>query len=370
MRRFRRSRPVAPAVLAACCALAASALAYNAQPGLQLLWSRVADLHGEKGAVESAEFSPDGEHIVSGSKYDNRVVVWRVLDGSVVWQRVLDDEVERAGFSPDGQYVVSTGEDETLRLWRAADGEPLGTIPLTAAVDGMAFSPDGRLLVTGKEGGRVQAWAMPQMELRATAEHGDTVNSVTFTPDGRHVITASEDSTAKLWRLPELALVRTYELGQPEYLISARLSPDGQLLAAGAEKGFVAVWDFETGKRLARFNHTGRKVEAVAWTKDGRFLAVAGHDDHIRLVARSDFGAQYLPFVMQTEATGPAEYLDFSPNGGLLVSAHEDGTIRLWLYRAGDPDLNIRSHRELTRRQRAAAEKRQAERAAQGIPSK
>ncbi len=367
LRTFRRSC----AALLPVAALAPGPLAaYNAHPGLQLLWSRVADLNGEAGAVESAEFSPDGQFIVTGSKYDNRVVVWRVLDGTVVWQRVLEQEVERAAFSPDGRFVVSTGEDETLRLWRAADGEPLGARPLDAAVDGLAFSPDGRLLVTGKEGGAVQAWTMPNLDLAATAAHGDTVNSVAFTRDGTHVVTASEDSTAKLWRLPDLAPVRTFELGLPHYLISVRLSPDQRLLAAGAEAGFVAVWDFATGRRVARFNHTGRKVEAVAWSPDGRFLAVAGHDDHIRLVATADLGASYLPFVFQSTATGPAEYLDYSPNGALLASAHEDGTLRLWLCRSGDPDINLRSHHELIRQQKAAAERRRAERAAQRVPAK
>lgn len=364
--RTRRARRIAFVFVA----LAGALGAYNVQPGLQLLWSRAADLNGEKGAVESAEFSSDGQLIVSAAKYDNRLVVWRVLDGTVLWQRVLDDEIERAGFSPDGQYVVSAGEDETLRLWRARDGEPLGAVPLDSAVDGLAFSPDGSLLVTGKEGGLVQSWSMPEMKPLHTARHGQTVNSVTFTRDGRYVATAGMDSLVKLWRVSDLTLVRTFELGQAAGLITVRISPDQKLVAAGAMEGHVGVWDLETGKRLARFNHTGRKVEAVDWSKDGRFLAVAGHDDHIRLVATKDLGATYLPYAALTEATGPAEYLDFSPNGAFLVSAHEDGTIRLWLYRAGDPDLNIRSHRELQQRQREAAAKRRAEREQQGLPAK
>ena len=196
------------------------------------------------------------------------------------------------------------------------------------------------------------------------------VESAEFSPDGQFVVTASEDSTAKLWRASDLSLVRTYELGKPGYLISVRISPDQQLIAAGAMEGYVAVWELATGKRIALINHTGRKVEAVDWSKDGRFLAVAGHDDHIRLVATKDLGAAYLPYAHLSESTGPAEYLDFSPNGALLVSAHEDGTIRLWLYRSGDPDLNIRRHRELTHRQRETAEKRKAERARKGVESR
>ena len=46
----------------------------NASPFLQLLWARLGDIHGEVGAVESAEFSSDGRYIVSGGKYDNSLV--------------------------------------------------------------------------------------------------------------------------------------------------------------------------------------------------------------------------------------------------------------------------------------------------------
>ena len=64
----------------------------TATPFIQLMWSRVADINGEAGAIESAEFSPDGRTIISGAKYDNTLTLWRALDGTVVWQQVLDDE--------------------------------------------------------------------------------------------------------------------------------------------------------------------------------------------------------------------------------------------------------------------------------------
>jgi hypothetical protein len=37
-----------------------------AQVALNRVWARLADLNGELGSVESAQFSPDGRFIVSG----------------------------------------------------------------------------------------------------------------------------------------------------------------------------------------------------------------------------------------------------------------------------------------------------------------
>ena len=53
---------------------------------LEPVWSRVADALGEIGSVESAEFSPDGKHIISGTKYDNSVIMWRTSDGTELWR--------------------------------------------------------------------------------------------------------------------------------------------------------------------------------------------------------------------------------------------------------------------------------------------
>ena len=351
----------------------ATLAAQTGVPSIQLLWSRLGDLNGEAGAVESAEFSPDGKFIVSGSKYDNRVMVWRVYDGSKVWERDADGEVERAAWSPDGNYIVSTGEDETLRLWRATDGEPLVTIPLNAGVDGMAFSPDGKILVTGKEettkgkGGVVQAWEMPELKLQHSTTVTGTVNSITFTCDGQLVLAGGAPNHVHVLNAADLSLVRSFE-GVPDQTVSS-VRENGGLVAASAKGGYVCVWQLADGKKVAQFNHTNVKVEAVEWSNDGQFLLVAGKDPHIRIVRRSDLGLKNVPAIYVAPKTGPVEFLDFSPNGGTLVSCGEDGTVRLWLWEAGLSGLGDGQHRELMKRQKAASEKRQAERVAKGVKS-
>ena len=339
-------------------------------PFLQLLWARLGDLNGEIGAVESAEFSRDGKLIVSGGKYDNSLVVWRTIDGTVVWRRELDDEIERAGFSPDGRFVVSAGEDQSLQLWKVADGELVASIPLDAAVDGMAFSPDGRVLVTGKEGGVVQAWSFPDMELVRNIKLGGTINSVTFTRDGRYLALAGHPNNVWVLEADDFEIVHTLEGFPGVAAISVRIADDKGLIAAGQIGGYVSVWDLKSGELVSRFNHTGYKVEAVCWTNDGNYLLAAGLNEHIRVVRTVDLGMENVPVAHLSPPAGRTEYLDFAPNGSSLVSAHEDGTVRLWLWKSGDLDINIKHHRALQERQRQAAEQRQADRAAKGIKSR
>ena len=82
--------------------------------------------------------------------------------------------------------------------------------------------------------------------------------------------------------------------------------------------------------------------------------------------ARTESGLQVPPAAFTSQQTGRAEHLDFSPNGATLVSAHEDGTIRLWLWHSGDEVVNWKHHRALQKRQKAKAAARRADRSAAG----
>ena len=59
------------------------------------------------------------------------------------------DLVRSAQFSPDGQRLVTTSDDNTARLWDAASGKPLGE-PMEHGghVRSAQFSPDGQRVVT------------------------------------------------------------------------------------------------------------------------------------------------------------------------------------------------------------------------------
>ena len=61
--------------------------------------------------------------------------------------------VNSAQFSPDGQRVVTASEDKTARLWDAASGKPIGEpMKHEDAVSSAQFSPDGQRVVTASDG--------------------------------------------------------------------------------------------------------------------------------------------------------------------------------------------------------------------------
>ena len=95
----------------------------------------------DKDPVFSAQFSPDGQRIVTASVDGARL--WDTASGKPIGEPMKHAAwVLSAQFSPDGQRVVTASKDNTARLWDAASGTPIGE-PMRheAAVNVSAVQP-------------------------------------------------------------------------------------------------------------------------------------------------------------------------------------------------------------------------------------
>ncbi|KAI0037444.1 WD40 repeat-like protein, partial [Auriscalpium vulgare] len=77
-------------------------------------------LEGHTEQVQSVAYSPDGQHIVSGS-YDKTIRIWDAHTGQPVGTPFEGhtDFVQAVACSPDGQHIVSCSYDKTIRIWNA-----------------------------------------------------------------------------------------------------------------------------------------------------------------------------------------------------------------------------------------------------------
>jgi dipeptidyl aminopeptidase/acylaminoacyl peptidase len=94
-----------------------------------------------------------------------------------------DEWVNSAQFSPDGQRVVTASEDTTARLWDAATGKQIGEpMKHEDKVTSAQFSPDGQRV--------------------ATTVSRPSVLSAQFSQDGQWEATTVSGQTARLWDVP------------------------------------------------------------------------------------------------------------------------------------------------------------------------
>ncbi len=218
--------------------------------------------------ITSARFSPVDRQLLATASYDGTVRIWRIGERRVL--HVLEHRepnaparaVRAAVFSPDGRRVVSAGDDGTLRLWDAGSGAAVGTIELGSPVLCVAYSADGRRILAGSDNGRAVIFDVATLKpLVRYLGHTAAIDAVAFSPDGRRALTGSADRTAKLW----------------DTVVDDAIAAD-DVAAENAGEPQEADGALRDGKEMLTLSHHDRAVTSVAFSPDGRSILTAGLD--------------------------------------------------------------------------------------------
>jgi WD40 repeat protein/serine/threonine protein kinase len=308
-------------------------------------------LRGHVSFVYDVAFSPDGTRAASAA-WDGTVRLWDVTTGRQTALLRHDQShsdptfVASVAWHPNGSQLASVTRDDTITLWDLATGKPrhVFTAP-TGQWTGDAravFNPAGTLLAAGSRDGTVRLWDVvtgkPAGELHG---HEGPALEAAFSPDGNQIASVGYDRTVRLWDVSTHALVKVLP-GVEGYRMA--YSKDGRLLAVGTQSGHVHLWDARTYQELADLPHHNR-VLGLAFNPSGTRLATGCGDNTIRLWDLATWQEV-------CELRGHESYvhaLSFSPDGTRLASASGDFTVRIWdtvlpSVRARPPDASFLPH--------------------------
>ena len=240
-------------------------------------------------------------------------------------------------FDPDGTHYAAGDGAGDVRLWDLSTGavEQLPE-PHRGQVTTLAFSLDGHLVISGGFDNAVKVWDTSTGTVRTLRRHLRPVSDVAISPDGQRLATTSDDGTARVWDLagdadqelliePNATAAVAFDPMRPRLAVIDPVNPEARLV------------DAESGDTVGRLPHRF-PVTGLEFLPDGSLLATAMEDGTVTI-----WDSQALTVVRSYGAGG----LNLAVNrqGDLLATAGDDGVVRVWNTASGTETLRLAGHR-------------------------
>jgi WD40 repeat protein len=306
--------------------------------------------------VLGVAWSPNGMRLVMGN-WQGHVQAFDAntgLNGITFQAPDLQKRVEDVKWLPIGNAIAAGGDDNIVWIWNATTGQLQRTYRgHNDWVISLACSPDGKYIASGSFDQTVQVWeATTGRQVVTYRGHSGKICSVAWSPDGSYIASASYDTTVQIWEAATGRPVYSYNGHQlPVYTVA--WSPDGQRIASGdagvtdGKSGTVHVWpvtpfggnrqqpqptivSYSQSNPLNNhgFKFPSNAVQAVALSRDSRYIASVSHDIQI---FDSFSGKPIYTYTKHNAGTGMAvQAVAWSPNGMYIASGGMEGSVQVW----------------------------------------
>ncbi|RKH97770.1 HEAT repeat domain-containing protein [Corallococcus sp. AB038B] len=205
-----------------------------------------------------------------------------------------------------------------------------------------ALAANARLLIVG--GTRAAA------DSRLTA-YDPATNKVLWTsPLPAHVLSvalageqfaaAGADGTVRFGSLTDGTVKFQLHNAHPGGCTAVAASPDGKVLYTAGVDGFVRAWDWDSTKKLKEWSASSQPLRAVAVDPTHTYVACAGDDSVVRSFTVATGARRDMP-----GHEGAVRALAFTPRDGRLVSAGDDGKLRIG-YLVGAVEFEVRGDKD------------------------
>lgn len=308
----------------------------------------------------SLKFSPDGKlFALAAGRF---IQIWKTPDVSedrqfapFVRYRVQAghfEDINTLTWSQDSRFIISTSKDLTARIW-SIDSEDKDLASMTFAghrdyVMGAFFTADQEKIYTVSKDGALFIW-----EYSSKEEQGDSdedaepdmskyswriaekhffyqnqakVKCVTFHQNTNMLIVGFSNGEFRLYELPSFTLIQQLSMGQnPVNTVSVNQS--GEWLAFGSSTlGQLLVYEWQSESYILKQQGHFDSLNDLTYSPDGSRVVTASEDGKIKV------WDVVSGFCLATfdEHTSSVTAVQFAKRGQVLFSASLDGTVRAW----------------------------------------
>ncbi|CAF4607539.1 unnamed protein product [Rotaria sp. Silwood1] len=288
--------------------------------------------------VSSVAFHPDGFMLVTGC-WDSIVRQWNVTSGqrkSVMRGHL--SSIKAVAYSADGRYIASCSIDGECRLWNSLTGSQVGLI--SARISSIYFSPNGSTLASAGNDGRVRVFSstIGQCQMIITNETWGSVSSIMIHPEGEFIIAGYHSGSIRVFDIQNGTTEQEFHYHKGRINRLGFSSSSGNILISASNDHNSRIYDLkDLGKRTdiriqtaILKGHTAA-VLSCAMSKMN-MIATGSEDATICFYVLSKYfeRSSHEPNEILTEHRTPITGLTFNNETHQLISASRDGQVHIW----------------------------------------
>lgn len=311
-----------------------------------------------KDSTQDLCFSPDGQYFaIACSRF---IQVWKTPDytedrqfSPFVRHRIYAghyNDVTSVTWSKDSRFFISTSKDMTSRIYSVSSKESDVAMTLAGHRDYVVsafFNSTQEIIYTLSKDGALFQWEYTErpdsdsededdeetekpMSWRITAKnffHSDAkVKCATFHAPQNLLVVGFYNGEFRLYDLPEFNMIQQLSMGQNS-IDTVNINATGEWLAFGSSKlGQLLVYEWQSESYILKQQGHFDAMNGLCYSPDGSRIVTASDDGKIKIWDVIS-GFCLMTF---TEHTGAVTEVKFAKKGQVLFSSSLDGTVRAW----------------------------------------
>lgn len=301
--------------------------------------NRPAQFSTTQGTIQRMEFSPNQE-LLATINQNNQLNLWNVReDGTVSLNSATEIVQQQYGgvknvtFSPDGETLIIVGNDDTIKLWTISTNQIKSFATQQQQIQSLAASPNKRKLATIGSNGILKLWQIQDdtlnpIDISNSQLSRTQINGLAFSSDGKQLATA-QGNILNLWTVSWGKLsnqsVDQFQTQQP--IQSVAFSPNNKKIATAGNQGLLKLWDTK-GNLLDQIPTQQTRITRLVFSPNSNIIATIGQNGTLNLWDTSDKSEAKLSLISTHPAQGVAN-VAFSQDGKFIAIGRNNGSIEL-----------------------------------------
>ncbi|CAF2533417.1 unnamed protein product [Rotaria sp. Silwood2] len=288
--------------------------------------------------VSSVAFHPDGFMLVTGC-WDGIVRQWNVTTGqrkSVMRGHL--SSIKAVAYSADGRYIASCSIDGECRLWNSLTGSQVGLI--SARISSIYFSPNGSTLASAGNDGRVRVFSstIGQCQMIISNETWGSASSIMIHPEGEFIIAGYHSGSIRVFDIQNGTTEQEFHYHKGRIHRLGFSPSSGNILISASGDHSSRLYDLkDLGKRTDMRIQTavlkGHTAAVLSCAISKMNMIATGSEDAticIYVLAKYFERSSHEPNEILTEHRTPITGLTFNNETNQLISASRDGQVHIW----------------------------------------